>query len=185
MNAIVKKTGLLLVAALLFVGIAAWAEEENGGLFTWTDNEGVTHVTDSLEKVPQKYRSKTQRVGEGGPGVAVVPESQSPAAPASGGDDAARKAQWQSRMLDAKRRLQNAEDRYGQLEKRKSDLKAQWGSAGAALPTQEVLDEMKRLDADMSSAKVEIDKARDQINNVIPDEARRAGIPPGWLREVE
>jgi hypothetical protein len=185
MNAIVKKTGLLLMVIMLFVGLAAWAGEENGGLFTWTDKEGVTHVADSLDKVPNEYRAKTQRVGEGGPGVAVVPESQSPAAPASGGDDAARKAQWQSRMLDAKRRLKNAEDNYQQLEKRKSDLKAQWGSAGAALPTQGVLDEMKQLDASMASAKAEIDKARDQINNVIPDEARRAGIPPGWLRDVE
>jgi len=189
MNAIVKKTGLLLMVIMLFVGLAAWAGEENGGLFTWTDKEGVTHVADSLDKVPNEYRSKAQRTGNGTSGPAVVPEAQSPTAPATsdkgGGNDAALKAQWQSRMLDAKRRLQNAENNYQQLEKRKSDLKAQWGSAGAALPTQGVLDEMKQLDASMASAKAEIDKARDQINNVIPDEARRAGIPPGWLREVE
>jgi hypothetical protein len=189
MNAIVKKAGLMLVVALLFVGVAAWAGEENGRLYTWTDKDGVTHVTDSLQNVPQQYRSKTQRVGDGGPGVAVVPESQSPAPPATsvqgGGSDATLKAQWQSRMLDAKRQLQYAEDKYGQLTKRKSDLQAQWGSGGAALPPQEVLDEMNRLDADMSSAKAEIDRARDQINNVIPDEARKAGVPPGWLREVE
>jgi len=48
-----------------------------------------------------------------------------------------------------------------------------------------VLDEMNQLDGDMANAKQEADKARDLINNVIPDEARRAGIPPGWLREVE
>jgi len=59
------------------------------------------------------------------------------------------------------------------------------GSAGAALPTQEVMDEIKELDAEIASAAAEVDTARDKVNNVIPDEARKAGIPPGWLREVE
>jgi len=189
MNTIMKMTGLLLVASLLFLGAAAWAQEGSGGLFTWTDKDGVVHMTDSLDKVPKEYRSKTQRAGNGASSDKVVPEAQSPTAPATsnqgGGNDAALKAQWQSRMLDAKRRLQSAEDNYQQLEKRKSDLQAQWGSSGSALPPQEALDQMKQMDVDMSRAKAEIDNARDQINNVIPDEARRAGIPPGWLREVE
>ncbi|NTW59166.1 MAG: DUF4124 domain-containing protein [Nitrospirae bacterium] len=189
MNANTKMAGLLLVASLLFLGAVARAQEGNGGLFTWTDKDGVVHMTDSLDKVPNEYRSGTQRTGNGASGGKAVPEAQSPTAPATsdqgGGNDAALKAQWQSRMLDAKRRLQFAENNYQQLEKRKSELQAQWGSSGSALPPQEVLDQMKQLDADMSHAKAEIDNARDQINNIIPDEARRAGIPPGWLREVE
>jgi hypothetical protein len=189
MNTIIKMTGLLLVASLLFLGAAARAQEGSGGLFTWTDKDGVVHMTDSLDKVPNEYRSRAQRTGNGASSPAVVPEVQSPIPPATsnqgGGNDAALKAQWQSRMLDAKRKLQNAENNYQQLEKRKSDFQAQWGSSGSALPPQNVLDQMKELDVDMSHAKAEIDNARDQINNVIPDEARRAGIPPGWLREVE
>jgi hypothetical protein len=189
MNAIMKMTGLLFVASLLFLGAAVRAQEGGGGLYTWTDKNGVVHMTDSLDKVPNEYRSKAQRAGNGPSGDKVVPEAQSPTAPATsvqgGGNDAALKVQWQSRMRDAKRRLQNAENNYQQLEKRKSDLQAQWGSSGAALPPQDVLDQMKQLDADMSQAKAEIENARDQINTVIPDEARRAGVPPGWLREVE
>jgi len=189
MRDIVKKTGLLFAASLFVLGAAAWAEEGNGGLFTWTDKDGVVHMTDSLQKVPKEYRSKAQRVGNESTGGNIMPEAQSPAAPATsdqgGGDDAALKAQWQSRMIDAKRRLQYAEDKYQQLGKRKNDLQTQWGSSGAALAPQEVLDEISHLDDEMASAKGEVDKARDLINNVIPDEARKAGIPPGWLREVE
>ena len=189
MNAIMKMNGLLIVASLLFLGAAARAQEGSGGLFTWTDKDGVVHMTDSLDKVPNEYRSKTQQTGKGASGGNVEQEVQSPTAPATsgqgGGNDAALKARWQSRMIDAKRKLKIAENNYQQLEKRKSDLQAQWGSSGAALPPQDVLDQINHLDVDMSHAKTEIDNARDQINNVIPDEARRAGIPPGWLREVE
>ncbi len=185
----VMKTGLLSIAAVIVFGSAALAQEGNGALYKWTDKDGVVHVTDSLEKVPKDYRSKAVRIGEEGSGSSEASQAQSPAPPApsdhDGGNDAALKAQWQSRMRDAKRRLQYAEEKFQQLAKQKSDLQAQWGSAGAALPPQSVLDEMKQLDADMANAKTEIDNARDMIDNVIPDEARRAGIPPGWLREVE
>jgi hypothetical protein len=29
----------------------------------------------------------------------------------------------------------------------------------------------------------EIDEARNMLDVVIPEEARRAGVPPGWLRK--
>ncbi len=189
MNATFKRRGLLLVAAVLFLCVTAFAQEESGGLYTWTDKDGVVHVTDSLDKVPKEYRTKIQQTEQGTPRGNVEIESQAPATSPStvqgSGNDAALKAQWQSRMRNAKRQLKSAEDRYQELLRRKNDLQAQWGSSGAALPPQQVLDEMKQLDNEMSSAKSEIDSARDQIDNVIPDEARRAGVPPGWLREVE
>ena len=46
-----------------------------------------------------------------------------------------------------------------------------------------MLDEMKELDGDLARARNEADKARNEVEVTIPDEARRAGIPPGWLRE--
>ena len=189
MNCIRKRTATLVAAAVLFVCVSAWGQDESGKLYTWTDKDGVTHVADSLDKVPKEYRPKTEQVEQTAPGTNVEVESKRPAPPRSpvqgGTNEAALKAQWQSRMRTAKSQLKNLENRYRQIEKRKSDLQSQWGSAGAALPTQDVLDEMNRLDADMASVKAEIDQAKDQINNVIPDEARKAGIPPGWLREVE
>ncbi len=189
MNGIFKRRGLLFVAAVLFLCVTAFAQEESGGLYKWTDKDGVVHVTDSLDKVPKEYRTKIQQPEQGATRGNVEIESQSPAtspSPVQGsGNDAALKAQWQSRMLNAKRQLQYAEEKYQQLYKRKNDLQAQWGSYGPALPPQQVLDEMKQLDNEMANAKSEIDSARDQIDNVIPDEARRAGVPPGWLREVE
>jgi hypothetical protein len=35
----------------------------------------------------------------------------------------------------------------------------------------------------MKQVQKEIDDTRNRINVVIPEEARKAGIPPGWLRE--
>lgn len=162
-------------------------------LFQWTDDRGVVHVTDDAQKIPQKYRSRTTQMRQpdaieggttGGPSQQgrAVEDHDDGNAPAN---EELKKAEWQQRMIDAKLKLQYAEEKFGRLEDRKRELQAQWGSAGAALPTQEAIDEMKQVSADLLDAKAEVDRARDLIKNVIPDEARRAGIPAGWLREVE
>ena len=100
-------------------------------------------------------------------------------------DDAALKSEWQDRVLDAKRRLSDAEDRFAVLDQKKNDLASQWGSSGAALPPQEVIDEMRQIEADRSAAAAAVTSLRNEITVVIPEEARKAGIPPGWIREVQ
>ncbi len=185
------------IAAVLFsclagAAMAAGEGEGTSHLYEWKDDRGVVNVTDDLSKVPGKYRSKARSLDQPGPGN-TVQEQQQPQEPSvsdEAADNAAqaevdRKAEWQQRMRNAKQRLTNAEDRYRQLEQTKQELTAQWGSSGAALPPQEAIDKADQLDGDMDRVSKEISVARDQVNVVIPDQARRAGIPPGWLREVQ
>jgi hypothetical protein len=41
----------------------------------------------------------------------------------------------------------------------------------------------EQIDKALPEVQKEIDRARREIDVVIPEEARKAGIPPGWLRE--
>ena len=149
------------------------------------------NVTDDLDKVPPKYRSQATQLLQ--PGVDKEEQSrgdtrkgeqpQNLDAGTSPDRDEIRKAQWQQRMQDARRRLTVAEDQYNQIEQRRNDLMSKTGSSGAALPTQEMIDEMNDLSEELARARIEVDNARNEVQVTIPDEARRAGIPPGWLRE--
>jgi len=186
---------LIALAAVVLcgtIGFGSAAAQGNGSLYEWTDDRGVVNVTDDLSKVPDKYRSRAKKLGSSGPGQAgqgaVSPQAPSPSEAVPGPverSDEDRKAQWQRRMRDAKQQLAAAEDRYRQLSQRKSDMASQWGSAGAALPPQDVLDQMAQIDRDLEKAKSDINDAKNMVEVTIPDEARKAGIPPGWLREVE
>jgi hypothetical protein len=100
-------------------------------------------------------------------------------------DDAALKSEWHNRVLDAKRRLADAEMRLAGLEQKKQELMSKTGAAGSALPSQDVLDAVKQIDAERQAAAAEVTSLQSEINVVIPEEARKAGIPPGWLREVQ
>jgi chromosome segregation ATPase len=186
---------VLFAALLCFLasGPAVQAADDLRYLYQWKDDQGVVNVTDSLDKVPQNYRSQATQLLQPGAGkeeqrrteTREGEQSQNRDAGTSLDRDESRKAQWQQRMLDAKRRLTAAEDRYNQIEQRRNELASKSGSSGAALPTQEMLDEMNRLDGELEGARIAVDRARNEVDVIIPDEARKADVPPGWLREVQ
>jgi hypothetical protein len=172
------------------------AEDERRFLYQWIDKQGGVHITDSLQNVPSEQRSRATRIEQSAPrekdasGQVQAPgqpmmEEQAPDAGTAFDEDEIKKAEWQQRLVDAKRRLAEAEDRYRSIEERKMTLETQWGSSGASLPPQSVLDEIAKLEVDLVNARKVIERARNEVDVVIPDAARKAGIPPGWLREVQ
>ncbi len=161
--------------------------QEEHYLYQWTDSKGVVHITDSLSKVPAKYRSEAQKL-ESSPGTEVMenqPRQQGITSPSGNtGNEERRNAQkeeWQNRMKAAKQKLADAEQRYRDLEQQRDLLLGSWG--GPASGHLEGREEADRIQQQMQQVQREIDDAREQIEVVIPDEARKAGIPPGWLRE--
>ena len=153
-------------------------------LYEWTDRTGGVHITDDLGEVPEQYRSKARTI-EIPKGEEVGPAQQTPGASAPGisteGQDAASKAAWQRRLRDWKGRLADAQGRYQALDQKRLESLGKW--RGADSGHREGLVEADRIQQEMKEVQKEIDEAKDMIETVIPEEARRAGIPPGWLRE--
>jgi hypothetical protein len=156
-------------------------------LYEWTDSEGGVHITDDLGEVPERYRSKSRKV-EIPKGEEVGPEQQvqgtagSPSGVVTEEHEAASKAAWQQRIRDWKARLADAQKRYQDLDQKRLEALAIWGGP-AVSGHLEGRAEADRIAQDMEVVQRDIDEAKDMVENVIPEEARRAGIPPGWLRE--
>jgi len=155
-------------------GIAAESEPDT---YQWTDDRGNVGFTDSLEKVPPKYRKSAKKFKPGSPQKAPTP-------PATGGSTPGESQEtvnevWRDRMSRARAELE--------------DLKAQ------RLAAQEEYDALLRR-RNMQSRPLEADvepKASSKINDLdqrirdkeheltvtIPDEARQAGVPPNALAQ--
>jgi hypothetical protein len=189
---------VFLIAVFLFLSVSALpapaqtagsagdAGEKQSYLYEWTDGKGVVHITDSLDKVPEQYRPNARRL-EAAPEEGAAPDRprQQGTAPSAGSaeeeHEARQKALWQQRLSGAKQRLAGAEQRYRELEQRRTALLGQWGTPAYAPPSARI--EAERLSEEMKGVQKEIDNARNEIEVVIPEEARKAGVPPGWLRE--
>jgi hypothetical protein len=155
-------------------------------LYQWTDDKGVVHITDGLGSVPPKYRDKALKMeqtqsDEGEGGQQGQQETFTPVLPGVEEIEEEKKAEWQLRIKDAKHRLAEAEQRYRELDQKRMDALGKWG--GPASGHREGAVEAQQIEAEMQTVQKEIDNARHDIDVVIPEEARKAGVPPSWLRE--
>jgi hypothetical protein len=93
------------------------------------------------------------------------------------------RAEWQKRVADARQQLAEAEARKARLEQKRNALKYEWAAPGASRTNEMIDAELGRTNAELLEAQQDIDEATNLLEVVIPDEARKAGVPPGWLRE--
>jgi chromosome segregation ATPase len=186
---------LITIAMLLMVIVLAALAQTDGQtenkdikkqyLYEWTDSKGAVHITDSLGKVPEQYRAKAHKIesrkGEESGREQQVQEQGEPSTDSEAEVTEDAKAEWQQRLKDWKKRLANAEDRYRKLDRERTELLGVRGSA--ALAPLENRQKAEQLEQQMKDVQQEIDEAKNMVEVVIPEEARKAGVPPGWLRE--
>ncbi|HYA86991.1 MAG TPA: DUF4124 domain-containing protein [Nitrospirota bacterium] len=165
-------------------GQAVEQEQEKSFLYTWTDSNGVVHITDQPGTVPERYRSTVRQVNAPPEGEAgSINQRSSPDSGISGNGESAEniKQAWQRRMAEAKGHLADLERQYQALDQKRNQVLGRWG--GIASGHLEDREEADRIEQEMKQVQQEINDARNQVEVAIPDEARKAGIPPGWLRE--
>jgi hypothetical protein len=128
----------------------------------------------------------------GSPGTAA-PAAESVAAPPpvaaeakeaqAAGEDEAQKdeAWWRKRITTARAALDHTKFLYDAMQTRINSLTADWIARDD--PAQKAILERDRIRAlaELQSLQEEIDKQTKAITD-IEEEARRAGVPPGWLR---
>lgn len=154
-------------------------------LYEWTDENGTVHIGDDLGDVPEQYRRQVRkraaRPSERETRQGVPSGAAPPARPGPKSENEAHKAEWQKRLGEWKQRLANAGKRYQQLEQEKTKLLGSWNTRSSVPPAN--MARVEWIEQEMKQVQKEMDDARNMIDVVIPDEARKAGIPPGWLRE--
>ncbi len=88
------------------------------------------------------------------------------------------KAYWQERKATAQRELQEALDRYREAVKEYEGLAIKVGFT--LFPGQQ--NRLLELQALLPKLEADVDRANAFLTEALPEEARRAGVPPGWLR---
>ena len=188
---------VLIIVALLFITVAASRAEtsdedektelKKSYLYRWTDKKGAVHITDGLGKVPEQYRQKARKVEAGKTDTETESSQASDEnSPAEREDDvepldeAAAKDEWQRQIRDWKARKESAERRYRDLDAQWKALYGKWGGAVYAPPDTKL--QVEQIQQEMAKVKEEADEARSMLEVVLPEKARKAGVPPGWLR---
>jgi hypothetical protein len=169
-----------------------------GAVYQWTDADGGRHFTDDPSTIPKKFRDTVQQLSppdepsepKGPPSAEAEGESrpESPPEPASepgrpqvSAPEAVdarghnrewwwqRVQEWQTKKADAQTKLADAQERLG----RERFLNATTGN----------MERIQEISAEVSTYEAQIREAENMLTDGLPDEARKAQAPPGWLRE--
>lgn len=167
------KTMLILLVFFTRLEPAALA----GEFFQWLDENGTPHFTNIPSKIPPDYRDQAEvrsipdlpRVKPLAPLVSIKPSLK---IDMDGHDERwwrERVRVWQSLKEVLTLNLAAKEKQLGRLQfENKTVFFKQT--------------ETRRLLQDMGRIKQEIQKTEEALQTKLPEEARRAGAPPGWLR---
>jgi hypothetical protein len=115
------------------------------------------------------------------PAQSAAAETKSADKPVPGQDDEKDETWWKTRINQAREELRRNEVFAEALQTRINSLSADFVNRDD--PAQRALigeDRSKAL-AEIARVKAEIDRGKKQIDD-IEEEARKAGVPPGWLR---
>ena len=124
----------------------------------------------------------TMRVGDdepeaGAEAEAAATDPAAPPDPAAAGDE----ERWRNRMAEARQAVERAERRAAELQTRVSRLWADFTARDD--PAQRAAIEQDRVAAlaELEETRAEAGELAQAVDD-LRDEARRAGVPPGWLR---
>jgi chromosome segregation ATPase len=107
---------------------------------------------------------------------ALAEEMASPAAAAEAGQiGTGEHDAWRERLFEARQRLENARVRFAEAQQAYQDARQRRYPRG---------DAKAELLAELERAEQELDRAETELPSLL-EEAHRAGVPPGVLREFE
>ena len=170
---------LTLYMVSLLSGIASTGRaDEQSLIYQWIDEQGIAHYTDDLGLVPPEYRLKAeQQASQYTPQqgtfnvVPALPVTAQPNANVGEREDV-----WRKRINQLKLRLKSLEEQKSAVETKMRSARGKYYSVAAKQEYTDAKAENERL----SNV---IDLIRSELT-AIPEEARRAGVPPGWVQDA-
>jgi hypothetical protein len=200
----------ILTSILLAALFALWPADSVSEVYQWTDKKGTVHFTDDPEQLPEPQRSKALRElyekqeqekkerksrpktptrlkkspVSSYPNERLPPASKKKRPAPTKVVEPERTSQksekeiWQEKADRARKEVQDLSEKCKRLE----TLRDQ--SSRNSLVYARPGDRQKHQQAiqDLEICQKDLKEAQDYLNKNLPEEARRAGIPPGWLR---
>ena len=174
---------LVMVAVLVFASTGMAAE-----YFKWTDERGVTHITNVESSVPEEYKGKAERrvmpaereapsgSTRESAGEAVEPTEEPKDRFGRGRDF------WVNWTNEARSRLIRAENDYNRLVREYKQAQRDLDNAVSTGARIEYRNKRDSLRGNMERRREDIRKAKEELEIKIPEAAQRAGAPAEWVR---
>ncbi len=187
-----KRMGFVILLGLILFSSSALGQ----GGYKWVDEKGTVHFTDDLSQVPDKYRdqiSETKPQGKpvlspsGEPPKSTGEEKkiQPPSESASEEKDLLGRGEdwWRATAKKWNEKLETAQKDYQKAFK-EWKLKEQELESSKFKPDslkRKLKLELNALEEKVRGCENQVEEAKNMVENVLPEQARKYGANPDWL----
>jgi len=178
-------TRLLIVAALVFVGVASVASAQSLGDVAKKEEQrrktvkssGKVYTNDQLKADPTPSVPATSATG-----TTPAPAASTPApAPSDDSTDKGDEKTWRKRIADARDALQRSQAFADALQSQLNALTTDFVNRDDPIQRQQIANKRDGVVAELDRVKKEVAAQTKAISD-IQEEARRANVPAGWVR---
>jgi hypothetical protein len=180
---------LLIVAALVFVGVAHAAAAQSLGDVAKKEQErrktvkstGKVYTNDTLKADPTPSVPATSATGSPNPAASSTPAATPEPAPSDESADKGDEKTWRKRIADARESLQRSQAFADALQSQLNALTTDFVNRDDPIQRQQIATKRDNVLAELERVKKEVAAQTKAISD-IQEEARRAGVPAGWVR---
>jgi hypothetical protein len=178
---------LLIVTALVFAGVAHAAAAQSLGDVAKKEEQrrktvkqaGKVYTNDTLKPDPTPSVPVSAASG-----TTPTASSSTPAPTPAPSDDSADKGDektWRKRITDARESLQRSQTFADALQTQLNALTTDFVNRDDPIQRQQIANKRDSVTAELERVKKEVTSSTKAISD-IQEEARRAGVPAGWVR---
>jgi hypothetical protein len=181
--AVLISIGSAHAAAAQSLGDVARKEEERRKTIK---SSGKVYTNDKLKPAPQPSAPPTSSSGQASttsPSTGSVSPEPTPSDPASGktASDKGDEASWRKRITEARESLQRSQTFADALQNQLNSLQTDFVNRDDPVQRSTIAVNRDKVAAELERVKKEAAAHTKAISD-IQDEARRAGVPAGWVR---
>ena len=165
---------------LIFSAQISFAE-----VYKWVDDQGAVHFTDDLTLVPQKYRSKSNRMElPEGSEQSTGSKKENGTSPQSLYKDRLGRGEeyWKGRVEELRNKLKILEEKAENLRSRYNQLTEKINLTRSSVERGNLRRERDQTKSEIDECRTEIEAAREGLEKRIPEEAKTYNAKPDWLR---
>ena len=171
---------LLISLLILFSVELAFAQ-----IYKWVDEKGEVHFTDDPIQIPERYRSKADRIG--------LPEERTEATTETPGtlkkkEDAYRdqlgrgEEYWRGRVDEWRNKLRTLQERLEGLRTKYNALVERFNDSKSTAERGVLRKDRDQVKSEMDQCRVEVEQARNMLEKKIPEEAEVYKAKSEWIK---
>ena len=177
-----KLQSIILVAFLVFLT----SPTSFGEVYKWVDEKGVTHFTDDMTQVPQRFQPKAER-------IEVSPEKEdikvegelTPNKKEDTQKDGLGRGEdyWKGRVEEWKNKLKEQQDKLGILRAKYNALTERYNDSRSTAERANLRKGRDQVKGEIDQCNAQIEEARGMIEKKIPEEAELYRAKPEWIKQ--